>query len=287
MVNQQSAMMWNAMAVVGRVARAHGIRGQVIVNLETDFPEARFQPGGELFVERNGVVETLRLSSVRFQQGRPVIAIDGVDTMNAAEALAGRRFKRLAAALAFVLVLAVGFAVMASIQRAAVVRETEKATQASIVANQQREVAATQQKLAEERLTRITDGLRMKRAVLTGDRDGIRQFLETARTSADLAFTARAIPRGYRDSTGRPIYRFILMPDNTGKVNVKEVATVTYRMDHPTFRNGLLTTGPERSFEAEYDGWGCLRSVTVLVEYVDPDRSPALTEFDMCARLGW
>jgi len=204
-----------------------------------------------------------------------------------AEAQAGRKFKRLAAALAFVLVLAVGFAVIASIQRAAVVRETEKATQASIVANQQREVAATQQKLAEERLTRITDGLKMKRAVLTGDRDGISQFLETARTKADLAFTARATPRGYRDSTGRPIYRFTLMPDDSGKGNVKDVATVTYRMDHPTFRNGLLTTGPERSFEAEYDGWGCLRSVTVLVEYVDPDRSPALTEFDMCASLGW
>jgi len=84
---------WSELAVVGRVARAHGIRGQVIVNLETDFPEARFQPGGELFIERNGVVETLRLSSVRFQQGRPVIGIDGVDTMNAAEALAGRELR--------------------------------------------------------------------------------------------------------------------------------------------------------------------------------------------------
>ena len=42
------------MAVVGRIARAHGIRGQVIVNLETDFPDERFQPGAELFVERGG-----------------------------------------------------------------------------------------------------------------------------------------------------------------------------------------------------------------------------------------
>ena len=40
------------MAVVGRIARAHGIRGQVIVNPETDFPEERFQPGAELFVNR-------------------------------------------------------------------------------------------------------------------------------------------------------------------------------------------------------------------------------------------
>jgi hypothetical protein len=204
-----------------------------------------------------------------------------------AEARAGRRFKRLAAVLAVVLVLAIGFAAIATIQRAAVIRETEKATQASIVANQQREVAATQQKLAEERLTRIKDGLMMKRAVLTGDRDGIRQFLEMARTKSDVAFTARATPRGYRDGAGRPIYRFTLMPEGGGQAVEKEVATVTYRMDHPTFRNVLLTTGPDRAFEAEYDGWGCLRSVTVLVEYLDPDRSPALSEFDMCAQLGW
>ena len=29
---------WDAMVVVGRVARTHGRRGEVIVNLETDFP---------------------------------------------------------------------------------------------------------------------------------------------------------------------------------------------------------------------------------------------------------
>ena len=29
---------WDDMALVGRIARAHGIRGQVIVNPETDFP---------------------------------------------------------------------------------------------------------------------------------------------------------------------------------------------------------------------------------------------------------
>ena len=77
------------MAVVGRIARAHGNRGQVIVNLETDFPEERFQPGAELFIERRGHVEALRLSAVRYQHDRPVLTIDGVQTMNDAEALAG------------------------------------------------------------------------------------------------------------------------------------------------------------------------------------------------------
>jgi 16S rRNA processing protein RimM len=82
-------MNWQEMAVVGRVARAQGIRGQVIVNPDTDFPEERFQPGTELFIERNGAVKPVTITSVRFHRERPVIGIEGVDTMNEADALAG------------------------------------------------------------------------------------------------------------------------------------------------------------------------------------------------------
>ena len=77
------------MAVVGRIARAHGIRGQVIVNPETDFPLERFRQGAELFVEQAGGVRALRVASVRFQHERPVLGFDGVETMNDAETLAG------------------------------------------------------------------------------------------------------------------------------------------------------------------------------------------------------
>jgi 16S rRNA processing protein RimM len=83
---------WDDMALVGRIARAHGLRGQVIVNLETDFPEARFQPGAELFVERAGI-QKLRLTTVRFQGDRPVVGIDGVETMSEAETLAGHELR--------------------------------------------------------------------------------------------------------------------------------------------------------------------------------------------------
>src|SRR2546427_12860560 len=86
-------MTWDEMAVVGRIARAHGIRGQVIVNLETDFPETRFQPGAELFIERGGEVSALRLTTVRFHRDRPVVGIEGVTTMNDAEALAGSELR--------------------------------------------------------------------------------------------------------------------------------------------------------------------------------------------------
>ena len=81
------------MALVGRIARAHGIRGQVIVNPETDFPDERFQPGAELFIERGGKVEALTVTSARFHRERPVIGIAGVETMNDAEALAGQELR--------------------------------------------------------------------------------------------------------------------------------------------------------------------------------------------------
>jgi len=93
-------MDWNAMAVVGRIARAHGIRGQVIVNLETDFPEERFRPGATLFAERGGTVTPLTLTTVRFQNGRPVVGVQGVETMNEAEQLAGLELRVPVEALA-------------------------------------------------------------------------------------------------------------------------------------------------------------------------------------------
>ena len=85
---------------MGRIARAHGLRGQVIVNLETDFPEERFQPGAEVFVERAGRVEALTITSVRFHRERPVIGLRGVESMTEADALAGLELRVPLAALA-------------------------------------------------------------------------------------------------------------------------------------------------------------------------------------------
>lgn len=86
--------------LVGYVARAHGNRAEVIVNPETDFAEDRFRPGTTLRVggEANGVERTIR--AVRFHQGRPVLALEGVDTMDDAEALAGAALSVRAASLA-------------------------------------------------------------------------------------------------------------------------------------------------------------------------------------------
>src|SRR3954468_23025553 len=86
-------MDWDKMAMVGRIARPHGIRGQVIVNVETDFPDDRFAVGAELYVRRSERVEAFRIATVRFQHARPVIGFEGVDDMNAALELAGAELR--------------------------------------------------------------------------------------------------------------------------------------------------------------------------------------------------
>ena len=83
------------LVLVGRVARAHGNKGHVIVNPDTDFLDERFRTGEVLLV---GPSQTeRRIREVRFQQGRPIIALDGIDTMTDAEGLAGAELKMPAA----------------------------------------------------------------------------------------------------------------------------------------------------------------------------------------------
>jgi 16S rRNA processing protein RimM len=80
---------WRDMIVVGRVARTQGNRGEVIVNPETDFPEDRFRAGAEFAAGRERPVRIVRVAAVRFHQGRPVLALDGIRSIGEAEELAG------------------------------------------------------------------------------------------------------------------------------------------------------------------------------------------------------
>ena len=79
--------------LIGRIARTHGIRGDVIVNPETDFPADRFVEGRVLHLEMPGRSEAITIDSVRFHQGRPIIGFAGVDTMDAAEAILGAELR--------------------------------------------------------------------------------------------------------------------------------------------------------------------------------------------------
>jgi 16S rRNA processing protein RimM len=84
--------------LVGRIARRHGNRGQVIVNPETDFAEERFTAGSRVFLGTDE--RARRIVSVRFHQGRPVVELEGVESMTAAENLAGVELRMPASEMA-------------------------------------------------------------------------------------------------------------------------------------------------------------------------------------------
>jgi len=75
------------MVTVGRIIRPHGHKGAVVVQPETDFAAARFREGAELQWMRGGSVGTVRVLAGREFQGRWVVTLEGVDSMNDAETL--------------------------------------------------------------------------------------------------------------------------------------------------------------------------------------------------------
>jgi 16S rRNA processing protein RimM len=80
--------------VIGRIAKAHGVTGELVVDVRTDDPADRFAPGAVLRgrkprggPERNFVIET-----VREHGGRLLVRLTGVGDRNAADELRGTLF---------------------------------------------------------------------------------------------------------------------------------------------------------------------------------------------------
>ena len=74
------------------------------------------------------------------------------------------------------------------------------------------------------------------------------------------------------------IYKFQLFPNPAGLPEFEnEIAFITYLAKHPSFQNTILTVGPDRQFHASYQGWGCLREITALIEYKNPEKPPAVS----------
>ncbi|MFC5805669.1 ribosome maturation factor RimM [Streptomyces formicae] len=72
--------------VVGRVGRAHGIKGEVTVEVRTDEPELRLGPGAVLATDPASA-GPLTIESGRVHSGRLLLRFEGVRDRNAAEAL--------------------------------------------------------------------------------------------------------------------------------------------------------------------------------------------------------
>lgn len=73
--------------IVGRVVKAHGVRGAVLVESHTDEPGRRFAAGAVVACEADGRQWTVQSSHP--QGNRLVVVLDGLTTRNEAETLAG------------------------------------------------------------------------------------------------------------------------------------------------------------------------------------------------------
>ena len=73
--------------VIGRIGRAHGVRGDLFVEPMTDEPDHRYKDGTVLMTSDN---TTLTVVTSKWHSGRFVVHFVGVDDRTSAEALRGQ-----------------------------------------------------------------------------------------------------------------------------------------------------------------------------------------------------
>ena len=74
--------------IVGRVARAHGVGGEVAVDVRTDDPDGRFAAGRVIETDP-GARGPLTVESTRWHSGRLLVRFAGVTDRTVAESLRG------------------------------------------------------------------------------------------------------------------------------------------------------------------------------------------------------
>lgn len=78
------------LVLVARVRRPWGRHGELLVEPETDWPEIRFRPGSRLLARlRGGERRELEIRGVVRRGPRMMLALEGVDSIDGAEPLAG------------------------------------------------------------------------------------------------------------------------------------------------------------------------------------------------------
>jgi 16S rRNA processing protein RimM len=80
--------------VVGRVVKAHGVTGEIVVEVRTDDPDDRFAPGVSLRGRpaKGGAEQRYVVDAVREHSGRLLVRLAGVADRTAADALRGTVF---------------------------------------------------------------------------------------------------------------------------------------------------------------------------------------------------
>jgi 16S rRNA processing protein RimM len=78
---------------VGRVVKAHGVTGELVVDIRTDDPELRFAPGSTLRAKGSDRRErSYTIDTVRPHGGRLLVRLSGVGDRDTADALRGSVF---------------------------------------------------------------------------------------------------------------------------------------------------------------------------------------------------
>jgi 16S rRNA processing protein RimM len=76
---------------VGRLVKAHGLKGAIKLELYTDSPDQRFNPGQVLELQVPETSEwfgkTIRVSELRFYNQSPVLFLEGIENRSQAETL--------------------------------------------------------------------------------------------------------------------------------------------------------------------------------------------------------
>jgi 16S rRNA processing protein RimM len=89
-------MWWTAISSktklrVGRLVKAHGLKGAIKLELYTDSPDQRFQPGQVLELQVPETSEwfgkTIKVLELRFYNQSPVLFLEGIDDRSKAETL--------------------------------------------------------------------------------------------------------------------------------------------------------------------------------------------------------
>lgn len=89
-------MWWTAISSktklrVGRLVKAHGLKGAIKLELYTDSPDQRFKPGQILELQvpetSDWFGKTITVSELRFYNQSPVLFLEGIDDRSKAETL--------------------------------------------------------------------------------------------------------------------------------------------------------------------------------------------------------
>lgn len=77
------------LVAIARIAKPHGIRGEVSADVLTDFPERFEALETVIALLPNGERRDLKIEKFRFQKNRVLLKLEGFDSMDSAETLRG------------------------------------------------------------------------------------------------------------------------------------------------------------------------------------------------------